>query len=120
MQTPHWQTIRDVLDVLSRQPVLKTGAFVIAISRGNIIDEEALIGGLKTGEIAGAGLDVMGIEPLPHSSPLWEMKNVVLSPHASAMTAALIHERRAIFKSNLRRLLANDPFVYTVGKEAGF
>jgi len=103
-----------------RVELLKPGAFVIAISRGNIIDEEALIDGLMTGKIAGAGLDVTAIEPLPQSSPLWEMKNVVLSPHASAMTASLIHERRAIFKSNLRHLIANEPFVYTVDKESGF
>ena len=103
-----------------RVELLKPGAFVIAISRGNIIDVEALIDGLMTGKIAGAGLDVTAIEPLPQSSPLWEMKNVVLSPHASAMTASLIHERRAIFKSNLRHLIANEPFVYTVDKESGF
>ena len=103
-----------------RVELLKDGAYVIAISRGNIIDEEALIDGLRSGRIAGAGLDVMAVEPLPESSPLWDMKNVVLSPHASAMTSTLLGERRAIFKENLRRFLANEPFVYTVDKGAGF
>ena len=103
-----------------RVGLLKDGAYVIAISRGNIIDEEALIDGLRSGRIAGAGLDVMAVEPLPETSPLWDMKNVILSPHASAMTPTLLGERREIFKENLRRFLANQPFVYTVDKTAGF
>ena len=103
-----------------RVGLLKDGAHVIAISRGGIIDEEALIDGLRSGRIAGAGLDVMAVEPLPDSSPLWDMKNVILSPHASAMTSTLSTERRDIFKENLRRFLANEPFVYTVDKVAGF
>ncbi len=103
-----------------RVGLLKDCAYVIAISRGNIIDEEALIEGLRAGRIAGAGLDVMAVEPLPASSPLWDMKNVVLSPHASAMTPTLLTERREIFKENLSRFLANQPFVYTVDKGTGF
>ena len=67
--------------------LLKPGAYVIVISRGKIIDEEALIDGLRSGKIAGAGLDVMAQEPLPADSPLWDMDNVVLiaarlRPHA--------------------------------------
>ncbi len=103
-----------------RVGLLKDGAYLIAISRGNIVDEDALIDGLNSGRIAGAGLDVTAVEPLPESSPLWDMKNVVISPHASAMTPALLSERRHIFKENLRRFLSNEPFIYTVDKGAGF
>jgi phosphoglycerate dehydrogenase-like enzyme len=103
-----------------RMGLLKQGAHVIVISRGNIIDEDALIEGLRTGRIAGAGLDVMAEEPLPEDSPLWDMKNVVLSPHASALTREMGEGRRELFKENLRRFLANEPFLYVCDKTAGF
>ena len=103
-----------------RLGLLKPGAHVIVISRGNIVDEEALIDGLRSGRIAGAGLDAVSVEPLPESSPLWGMKNVVLSPHASGMTPTQWSERMEVFKENLRRFLANEPFLYVVDKKAGF
>ncbi len=100
--------------------LLKPGAHIIAISRGGILDEEALIEGLRSGRIAGAGLDVMAVEPLPADSPLWDMDNVILSPHASALTAEMWEGRRQIFKENLRRFLADEPFLYMCDKQAGF
>ena len=103
-----------------RVGLLKDGAYVIVISRGGIIDEEALIDALRSGRVAGAGLDVMAVEPLPVESPLWDMKNVVLSPHASALTADMTKGRQQIFKENLRRFLANEPFIYVCDKRAGF
>ena len=103
-----------------RLGLLKASAHVIAISRGGILDEEALIDGLRSGRIAGAGLDVMDVEPLPADSPLWDMDNVILSPHASALTAEMWEGRRQIFKENLRRFLAGEPFIYVCDKKAGF
>lgn len=100
--------------------LIKPGAYVIAISRGGILDEEALIEGLHSGRIAGAGLDVTAVEPLPADSPLWDMENVILSPHASALTAEMWEGRRQIFKENLRRFLADEPFLYVCDKQAGF
>ena len=99
---------------------LKPGAYIIAISRGGILDETALIDGLRAGQIAGAGLDVTAVEPLPTDSPLWDMDNVILSPHASALTAEMWEGRRQIFKENLRRFLAGEPFLYVCDKQAGF
>ena len=99
---------------------IKPGAYVIAISRGGILDEEALIEGLRSGRIAGAGLDVTAVEPLPDDSPLWDMENVIISPHASALTAEMWEGRRQIFKENLRRFLAGEPFLYVCDKQAGF
>ncbi len=103
-----------------RLELIKPGAYVIAISRGGILDEEALIEGLRSGRIAGAGLDVTAVEPLPADSPLWDMENVILSPHASALTAEMWEGRRQIFKENLRRFLADEPFLYVCDKQAGF
>ena len=90
------------------------------LSRGGIIDENALANGLRSGRIAGAGLDVTSIEPLPTESPLWDMENVIISPHVSALTKEMWDGRRNIFKENLRRFLNNEPFLYVCDKTAGY
>ncbi len=100
--------------------LLKHGAHLIVMSRGGIVDEPALMDALRSGRLAGAGLDVMDQEPLPDDSPLWDMENVILSPHVSAMTEEMYEGRRQIFKENLRRFLANEPFLYVCDKRAGF
>ena len=99
---------------------LKEGAHVILISRGNIVDEEALIDALRSGRVAGAGMDVMAEEPLPEDSPLWDMPNVVLSPHSSGVTPEMFEGRRQIFRENLRRYLSCEPFLNVCDKQAGF
>ena len=103
-----------------RLAALKRGAHVIAISRGGIIVEDALIDALRSGHVAGAGLDVTAVEPLPGDSPLWDMENVVISPHASALTPEMWQGRQEIFKENLRRFLSDEPFLYVCDKRAGF
>lgn len=100
--------------------LLKRGAHVIVISRGGIVDEEALAEGLRSGRLAGAGLDATAIEPLPPTSPLWDMDNVIISPHVSAESPEMYEGRRQIFKENLRRFLANEPFLYVCDKRAGY
>ena len=104
----------------SRLGLLKEGAYVIVISRGGIVDEDALMEGLRSGRIAGAGIDSPAEDPLPEDSPLWDVQNLVLSPHSSALTPEMFNERRLIFKENLRRFLANEPFLYVCDKRAGF
>ena len=99
---------------------LKEGAYVIVISRGGIVDEDALADGLRSGRIAGTALDAVAEEPLPQSSPLWGMDNVLITPHSSALTPEMYEGRREIFKENLRRFLANEPFLYVCDKRAGF
>ena len=100
--------------------LLKQGAYVIVVSRGKIIDEDALLDGLRSGRIAGAGLDVTAVEPLPPDSPLWDLQNLIISPHVSALTPQMWDGRRQIFKENLRRFLANEPFLYVCDKRAGY
>ncbi len=103
-----------------RLAALKSGAYVIAISRGGIIDEAALVAALRSGRVSGAGLDVTAVEPLPEDSALWDMENVVISPHASALTPEMWSGRQEIFKENLRRFLSDEPFLYVCDKRAGF
>ena len=100
--------------------LLKPTSYVVVISRGGIVDEDALADALSAGRLAGAGIDATAIEPLPTESPLWGLDNVVLSPHASALTPEMYEGRRQIFRENMRRFLDNEPFLYVCDKRAGF
>ena len=99
---------------------IKPGAFIIVISRGGIVDEAALIDALRSGRVAGAGLDAFVQEPLPPDSPLWDMPNVLLSPHASANSPQLWERRKALFKENLRRYLVGEPLLNVCDKKVDF
>ncbi|MEE8364068.1 MAG: D-2-hydroxyacid dehydrogenase [Dehalococcoidia bacterium] len=103
-----------------RLGLLKRGAYLVLISRGGILDEEALAVMLKSGHLAGAALDATLIEPLPPDSPLWALQNVLLSPHSSALTPEMYEGRRQIVIQNLRRYLAGQPFLNVVDAEAGY
>ena len=116
---PLTEETRGVID-RRRIGLLKDGAYMVVISRGGIVDEDALADSLRSGRLAGAALDATAEEPLPNDSPLWDMDNVILSPHASALTPEMSEGRRRIFKENLRRFLANEPFLYVCDKLAGF
>jgi phosphoglycerate dehydrogenase-like enzyme len=99
----------------------KHSAVVINVGRGPIIDEDALIEALSTGKIKGAGLDVMTVEPLPKSSPLWKLDNVLLSPHNMDMTLTFMRESTEFFiNENLPRFLRGKELLNLVDKTAGY
>ena len=100
--------------------LMKPTARVIIISRGGVVDEDALYDALTNNKIAGAGIDAFEIEPLPPDSRWWDLDNVIISPHASALTVEMWEGRREIFRENLRRFLSNQPFLYVCDKTAGF
>ena len=108
--------------VLSRERIwaMKPDAFVINIGRGSLIDEEALIEALEVGRIKGAGLDVFGTEPLPAGSPLWKMKNVIISPHYSGANPYHADRSIAIFCRNLEQYLKGTPMENRVDFEHGY
>jgi phosphoglycerate dehydrogenase-like enzyme len=85
---------------------MKARAFLVNTSRGGVVDEAALIEALKTGRIAGAGLDVYETEPLPQDSPLRALDNVILTPHTGGMPDGLrFHRKRYLFfVENIRRV----------------
>ena len=87
---------------------LKPSACFINVARGGCVDETALIEALQAGRIAGAGLDVTAIEPLPADSPLWSMPNVVLTPHAAGETRRYELNVLTILEANLARLWAGE------------
>lgn len=97
--------------------LLHQGARVINVSRGEIVQEEALIAALKSGRIAGAYLDVFETEPLPPDSPLWDLPNVLISPHNSAAAAGNDERTLAIFLENLSRWHRGEPLVNEVSEK---
>ena len=100
--------------------LMKPTAYVVVISRGGIVDEDALFDALDNGRIAGAGIDAFEVEPLTKGSRWWDLDNVIISPHSSALTVEMPEGRRDVFRENLRRFLANEPFIYVCDKVAGF
>jgi len=103
-RTPETEKIVDS-KVLS---VMKPTAFLLNLGRGEIIDEEALIRVLKSGKIAGAGLDTYLQEPLPKEHPFWGMKNVIVSPHVAGMSDIYVEQALTIFEENLRRFIKGE------------
>ena len=99
---------------------MKSGAVLINVGRGGVIDEAALIDALRTGTIGGAALDVFVEEPLPADSPLWKLPNVILSPHVSGFTPHYDERAMALFAENLRRYLAGEPLLNVVDLARGY
>lgn len=94
-----------------RLKAMKPTATLINCARGKVVDEDALIAALQAGTIAAAGIDVTREEPLPESSPLWAMRNVLITPHTGGETAA--YERRVVdlLMTNLDRIEKGEPLV---------
>lgn len=100
---------------------MKPGAYLINAGRGSTVDEAALVEALRSGHLAGAALDVFEDEPLPAESPLWQMEQVIISPHASFISPARNTDRRmAIFCQNLKRYLAGEPLLNLVDRQTGY
>jgi phosphoglycerate dehydrogenase-like enzyme len=99
---------------------MKPSAYFICISRGGIADDDALLDALRTGQIAGAGLDAHGVEPLPPESPFWSLPNVVVTPHNGATSDGNLRRSREIVADNIRRFVAGDPLHNVVDKIHGY
>ncbi|TAK25463.1 MAG: D-2-hydroxyacid dehydrogenase [Chloroflexota bacterium] len=100
--------------------LLKKGSYVIAVSRGGIVNEPALIQGLKSGQIAGAGLDVQETEPLPADSPLWDAPNILITPHDSGASNLTTNLMWSIFIENLGHFVRKEPLTNMVDKKLGY
>ena len=114
--TPETHHLIDAAALERMQP----NAYLIAISRGGIVDEDALIAALRDGRIAGAGIDVAETEPLPADSPLWSTPNLIITPHVAGASSA--KERRCveILRENLVHLANGDALVNVVDKRRGY
>lgn len=99
---------------------MKDGAYLVNIARGSIIDEEELINNLKTGKIRKAALDVFEVEPLPKDSPLWNMDNVILSPHGCWGSEMDAKRKFEIIYKNMAKYANKEKLVNIVDLERGY
>jgi phosphoglycerate dehydrogenase-like enzyme len=99
---------------------MKKTAFLINVARGGVVDEAALITALSQQKIAGAALDVFTEEPLPSTSPLWNLENVILSPHISGNNARYHEKIAALFAENLQHYLDNQPLMNLYNHKRGY
>ena len=103
-----------------RIALMKRSAYLVNIGRGATVDETALVEALSAKRIAGAGLDVFETEPLPEASPLWDLENVILTPHYSGLTPRYVERLMEIFVDNLERYLGGKPLRNVVDLERGY
>jgi phosphoglycerate dehydrogenase-like enzyme len=99
---------------------MRRGAVLINVSRGSLVDEEALLQALKQGHLAGAALDVFRHEPLPPDSPFWELPNVLITPHSMSTAIGENELLVDLFCDNLRRYLDGRPLRNLVDKQRGY
>jgi phosphoglycerate dehydrogenase-like enzyme len=99
---------------------MKPDATLINVSRGAVVDEAALVEALREGRLGGAGLDVFEQEPLPESSPLWDMPNVLVTPHVSGSNPNYNQRVTELFCDNLGRYLRGDTLRNLVDRERGY
>jgi phosphoglycerate dehydrogenase-like enzyme len=100
--------------------LLPPGAFLINVGRGAIVQEAALLDALRAGRLAGAALDVFEQEPLPLESPLWDLPQVIITPHVSGTTPRYYDRAIPLFCENLRRFLRGEPLLNVVDRERGY
>jgi phosphoglycerate dehydrogenase-like enzyme len=96
---------------------MKPSAFLINVGRGVIVDLADLTTAVQAGEIAGAGLDVFEIEPLPAGHPLWTLSNVIITPHCAAASPRIPERHLETLLNNLRRFVAGQPLRNVVDKK---
>ena len=99
---------------------MKRGAYFINIARGRCVVTQDLIAALQSGQLAGAGLDVADPEPLPPDSPLWGMRNVLITPHVAILGIPCRQKWEQILLENCRRYAAGRPLLNVVDKEKWF
>jgi phosphoglycerate dehydrogenase-like enzyme len=95
-------------------------AFFINVGRGQSVVTDDLVAALRSGHIAGAGLDVTDPEPLPPDHPLWRLPNVVITPHVSAQSDRIVERVVAVARENLRRYVAGEPMLSVVDPKRGY
>jgi len=97
--------------------LMKSSGFLINIGRGAIVQLDALVEALERGELAGAGLDVFETEPLPPGNPLWQMSNVLITPHVAACSPHIATRHLETLCHNVRQFSAGLPLINVTNKE---
>jgi len=99
---------------------MKQGAYFICVSRGGLYDLDALTHSLQSGHLAGAGVDVTDPEPLPAEHPLWQIPDVIITPHIATRSDKVRERMVRTMKENLRRFLDGRPLINVVDKQKGY
>jgi phosphoglycerate dehydrogenase-like enzyme len=97
-----------------RLAAMKTGAILVNTARGRLVDYDALCRALEKGRLGGAGLDVFDVEPADPSHPIFQLPNVVVTPHVAWLTAETLSRSLGIFAENCRRLREGEPLLNQV------
>lgn len=116
---PLTETSRHCIDTTAIA-AMKPGAYLVDVSRGGVVDGDALIAGLRSGHVAGAALDVFETEPLPSDSPFWTLENVLISPHCSAVYDGWEQRSVEMFGDNLARRLRGEPLENIIDPRRGY
>ncbi len=103
-----------------RIAMMKADACLINVGRGPLIEEQALIAALQSRKIGGAALDVFDKEPLAPDSPLWDLDNLLITPHTAGLTERLWERHYQLIRENLRRFLSGEPLLAVVDKHKGY
>ena len=103
-----------------RLAMLQPGTLLMNVARGQLVVEKDLVAALESGHLSGAGLDVAAQEPLPPSSRLWELPNVIITPHVGGQSARRIDDMTDFFCENLRRYQSSEPLLNLVDKRLGY
>jgi phosphoglycerate dehydrogenase-like enzyme len=99
---------------------MKPDAYLINVARGALVDQATLVEALRSKKIGGAALDVFEEEPLPANSPLWDLDNVLITPHSAGIAHKLWERQYTLFSQNLHRFITGAPLVGLVNKSAGY
>jgi D-3-phosphoglycerate dehydrogenase len=103
-----------------RLRLLPRDAVLINVARGPMVVERDLVEVLESGHLWGAGVDVTEVEPLPTDSPLWDARNVIITPHVGGQRKSRIDDMTDLFCENLRRYRTGQPLINLVDKNLGF
>jgi len=114
--TPQTQGMVDAAAVAALKPTAR----LINVGRGSALDQDALCDALRAGRLAGAALDVMRPEPLPADSPLWDVPNLIISPHMAGDHTGWQRDIADLFLRNLERFLRDEPLLNVVDKTLGY
>lgn len=99
---------------------MRPTAYLINVARGGLVDEDALVAALRSGQLAGTALDTTVVEPLPDDSPLWGMPNVLLTPHIARGPGRSLDGNIAFMRENIRRFVEGEPLLGQVDRQAGY
>jgi phosphoglycerate dehydrogenase-like enzyme len=113
LHVPQNETTRGMLDP-ARIARMKAGAILINTARGGLVDQEALVEALRSGHLAGAGLDTFAVEPVEATNPLLGLDNVVVTPHVAWLTMQTFDRSFETMVENCRRVANGEELLHRV------